>query len=280
MLIATQIALLALLAVAYARRTKTLLGEAGNAEGPQGEAPSRSQIACFAAGVLLVAGAAASLSHLSGRLLYARTIQLLLIGDIGPLLLVLGLTPAILSPLFSHRSSRPLTLLPRLLTLLLQPFVALPLWALLTMLCWWPGPVDLAQHSEPLSLLLDVLCFAAGVLAWGALLRSQTRPSRFPSAAFVAYVLLWRTFAAALGAVGVWVPWVFYDRYTSIEVARAVSPLADQGISGAILIGEAALAAIGALLWLYLKAGVKAELAEGSLIEPVAASANAASNSS
>lgn len=274
MLIAIEIVLLALLALVYALRARTLRRD--------GEAPPRSRIACFAAGVLIIAAAIASLSHLSTQLLYLRTIQLLLIGDLGALLVVLGLTPAILSPLFSRRSPRPLTLLRPFLALLLQPFVALPLWALLIMLCWWPGPVNLAQHSELFALLLHLLCFGGGLLAWGALLRPAGRPRSLSSAAIVAYVVIWRLLAAALGAVGVWVPWVFYDRYTSIEVAKAVSPLADQGIAGSILIAAGAIGAIGVLLSLYLSAGAKAEseLSDGPLIDPVGASANAASNSS
>jgi cytochrome c oxidase assembly factor CtaG len=265
MLIAIELALLALLALAYALRVRTLR--------KAGEAPPRSKVARFAAGVLLVAAAVASLSHLSSELLFARTAQLLLIGDLGALLVVLGLTSAILAPLSSRPAIRPLRHLA-------NPLLALPLWALVTMLCYWPSAVDLAQHSEPFALLLHVLCFAVGVLAWSALLGPSPRPRWFTTAPVIAYVVLWGLLYCALGAVGVWVPWVFYHRYTSIEVSKAVSPLADQGIAGSILIAAGAIGAIAVLLWLYLSAGANAEEAEGPLVEPVGASANAASNSS
>lgn len=254
MLIPIELALLALLALAYALRIRTLT--------KQGQAPPPSRIARFAAGVLLIAAAVAALSHLSSELLFARTAQLLLIGDLSALLTVLGLTAPILAPLASRRPIRPLKHLA-------HPLIALPLWALITMLCYWPSPVDLAQHSESFALLLHVLCFAVGILAWSAIVGPSPRPHRLKAPLIVAYVVLWGLLYSALGAVGVWVPWVFYHRYTSIEVSKAVSPLADQGIAGSILIAAGAAGAIGVLLSLYLKAGERAPLAEDPLAEPV-----------
>jgi len=266
MLIAIELCLLALLALGYAWRVRSLAG--------RGEQVPRNRILSFNAGVLLIAAGVAALSGPSRELLYPRTIELLLIGDLGALLIVLGLTPQILAPLASQAFLRPLRVLA-------HPLVALPLWALVTMLSYWPGPVDLAQHSEWMALGLNVACFAVGILAWSALLGPVRRPRWLGAGAIVAYVVLWRLLTAALGAVGVWVPWVFYHRYTTIEVRQAVSPLADQGIAGSILIGEGALVAIGVLLWLYFSAAANAEEpAAGPLIEPVAVSENAASNSS
>ena len=145
---------LTLVATAYAFRTMTLAHE--------GRPVPTWRAICFAAGLLLIAVAFLSpLGHLDTELVLAHMSQHLLMGDVGALLIVLGLTGPLLQPLLHNRwlgSIRHLA----------HPLVALPLWAVDLYL--WHLPI-ITWTAQPLAYLgwkLPVLQAAAGVAA-GAL---------------------------------------------------------------------------------------------------------------
>src|ERR1700724_3505370 len=88
---ALQLAPLALVGALYARRVRTL--------GASGHAVPRWRVACFYSGLALILVALSSLGVPSQELLYAHMIEHLLLGDIAALLIVLGLTGAMLGPI-------------------------------------------------------------------------------------------------------------------------------------------------------------------------------------
>ena len=109
------VALAVLYWVPYHRRAGRLARE--------GHAVPRWRQWCYAAGLLvLVAALSTPLGVLSEKLLVAHMVEHLLIGDIGALLIVLGLTGPMLAPLLR------IGLFARL-RVFTHPLVALPVWA-------------------------------------------------------------------------------------------------------------------------------------------------------
>ena len=90
-------------------------------------------------------------------------LQHLLIGDLAPLLLALGLSGPLLRPLLAPKPVQRLQVLT-------HPLVALPLWAL--NLCVWHLPVLYdAALDHPLVHALQHVCFlTGGLLLWSTLL--------------------------------------------------------------------------------------------------------------
>lgn len=240
MLIGVEIGLLALVALAYLRRTLTLSGSA--------DAVPATRIFSFYAGLVVIGASATALDSLASELLYVHTIEHLLMADVGALLVVLGLTAPLLSPISKVAALRPLRFL-------LHPLPAVLLWGVDIALWHLRGPFESSLHHEPLHLLQHVLFVLLGVNVWLALIGPvrQGRPSGMKTK--LACLLLWRAFGAALGAVSIWVPVVFYPYYMRGDTHHVISPLADQGIAGSIMIGEMALMTIGLLAWMYVRVG-------------------------
>ncbi len=206
-------------------------------------------LACFAAGVATIAVAVIALGGPEHQLLYPEVIQNLLIGDVGALLIALGcqLLP---SPRRGPSSTR------RFATrLLLDPRLALLVWGALTVVWYLPGPHDAALHSWPLQLFEHVLLLFSGVIAWGALIHILRAPSPLRIGAAGVYLLVWRGAQSALAITAIWSKNVYYHPYIHSEVARAISPLADQGTAGSIMLGEGALAAVCVIAWVYWRLG-------------------------
>ena len=126
--------------------------------------------ACFAAGVAVSVLAVVSPVDAVGedQLLAAHMLQHLLLGDVGPLLLVLGVRGPIGVFLLPAPILRPLarSRLRRLLATLLRPRVTLALW-LASLGAWHvPAAYD-AAIAHPALHAAEHACFAlAGFLAW------------------------------------------------------------------------------------------------------------------
>jgi cytochrome c oxidase assembly factor CtaG len=226
------------LALAYARRAGTL--------SKRGRPVPAWRVACFAAGlVLIVAGMATPLAHISDELLLAHMAQHLLIGDLAALLIVLGLTGPLLQPLLAIDAIDRLRVLA-------HPLVAFPLWAASLYLWHLPALYQAALTSEPVH-AVQHLCFVGfGVLMWMPVLGPLPMPSWFRLPAKLGYVVAVRLAGTVLGNVFMWSNDVLYPDYASGEASWHISPLTDQGIAGVIMTAEGGLVTLGILAWLIL----------------------------
>ena len=233
-----QLLTVAVLALAYWRRARTLSG--------RGKAVPAWRIACFGAGLALMAAALASpLAHISEELLLAHMAQHLLVGDLAALLLVLGLTGPLLQPLLSIR------VIDRL-RFLAHPLVALPLWVASLYIWHIPALYEGALESEPLHALQHACFFGFGVLMWMPLVGPLPVPSWFTLPAKLGYVVAVRLAGTALGNVFMWSGDVIYPAYEDAEGGWDISPLTDQGIAGVIMTAEGGLVTLGAICVLFL----------------------------
>ena len=164
-------------------------------------------------GAALVLGA--QVAPLDGRFA-THMLQHLLLGDLGPLLLALGL--------------------PRLPV---RPLLALPLWAA-AQIVWHVTPVyDAALRHVALHALEHATFFLAGLLLWAVILRpGLSLPWKFP------YVLAMWVVSLSLSQVFLWSGHSFYTGYS----------LNDQRTGGGVMLVEGSFVMLGVVVWLLLDA--------------------------
>jgi cytochrome c oxidase assembly factor CtaG len=234
MLIAAQIAVVSIAAIAYALRAFRMYRA--------GSSIARSRL-CFALAGFIVALAAMLALRSAGReLLYWRMSERLLLSDVSGLLLALGLAPAMLAPL-AHTPLRRLLGLTR-------PVTALALWIANLLIWQWPDVFDAMMRHDSLTLISEVSMIAVSLNMWHALLHAQSKGRLWITERVnIVYVLIARGVGVALACIAIQSPEVFYPYFLRGDSVASTSPLADQGIAGAIMLAEMALVASALLLW-------------------------------
>jgi putative membrane protein len=245
-------ALLAAYAAPYAVRARTL------ARAGRPVAPWRR--ACFGAGLVLLAVAVSPpVDVAAGERLTAHMVEHLLIGDLAPLLIVLGLTGPLLAPLLRIRAVSRLRVLS-------HPVAAVALWAA-SLYLWHLRPAYEAAVAHDLVHVAQHACFFAfGANLWFALLGPLPKPDWFGNGARLAYLLaVW--IAGSMLAYGfVWAASPFYPHYAATAAAAGRSAVADQSAAGAVMLVEQSVVIVALFGWLLARAlrdaGERQELAE------------------
>jgi putative membrane protein len=190
--------------------------------------PSRT--AAFLAGcTLLVAALVTPLDTLAlTYLVWAHLLQNVVLAEWGPLLLVLGLPPAL-----AARLSRP-----RIVRVLTHPYVALPLWVGTYALWHVPLLYDAALRRPDTLLALEHASYVvAGSLFWWCVW--QDAPHRLSSGARAGYVVAAFVLSAPLGLVLALVPRPIYAFYADApERVLGLTRLADQQLGGMTMAAE------------------------------------------
>jgi putative membrane protein len=234
-------------ALLYARRARTLAR--------RGTPVERWRSALFVLGVSLVTVSLVSpLASLGEEESFAfHMVQHLLLGDLGPLCIVAGLTGPILRPLLSVRAIRALRFLA-------HPLVALPLWTGNLLIWHLPSLWEAALTHESVHALEHACFFGTGAIMWAAVIEVLPGPEWFGTAAKMGYVAVVRVVSTILGNVLVWAGTPFYDLYEQAHRPWGLSASADQGIAGGIMMVEGSLVTVAALAWLFLRLGQEGEL--------------------
>jgi putative membrane protein len=248
-----QLAPIVTIAVAYAVRARTLAR--------RGQPVPGWRIALFSLGIaLLVVAVASPIAAVAEDELFTfHMAQHLLLGDLAPLCLLAGLTGPLL---------RPLLALPGVMRLrvLANPFVAFPIWATNLILWHLPFLYEGAVESSALHALEHASFFAAGIVLWLPVLETLPAPEWFGTGAKLGYIVGVRLVATVVGNVFVWGGSAFYDVYESGDDFLGLSPDADQGLAGSLMMLEGSLVTIVALAWLFLRMAQEGE-ARQELIE-------------
>jgi putative membrane protein len=227
-----QLALPLVASVMYAIRARTLAR--------RGTPVPTWRIVSFAGAVVLFAVALSPpLESRADDLFSFHMLQHVLLGDLAPLLFVLGLTGPLLRPLLALRpvaALRPLA----------HPLVALPLWTVNLYLWHVPFLYEGAVNNDAVHALEHVCFFTAG--------------------AKLGYVVAVRLLETILGNIFIWAGNPIYGVYDDGSELYGLSPLRDQGLAGTIMMIEGSLVTLGAIAWLFLRWGAESELRQ-QLIE-------------
>jgi cytochrome c oxidase assembly factor CtaG len=209
------------------------------------ERPSQRRVACFAAGLLLIAASLNSpLETIAAhRLLLVHLLQNGLIADIAPPLLLLGLTPAMRQAV-ARRGGRPFATVTR------------ARFALLAWIGAWYGThlagfYDWALDTGWALNLEHGLLILGGLLFWWPLVtgRLSVAPALgYLGAAFVA--------SSFLGLAFIFSSRPFYSFYERAPRLWGLSAVRDQNLGGILMNAEQTLvflAAIGWFVWRLLE---------------------------
>jgi putative membrane protein len=191
------------------------------------------RIACFLAAMALVLAVTVTpLETLAlNYLLSVHLLQNVVLAEWAPLLVVLGLPPALAAELTRSR----------LLRILTHPGVALPLWLANYMLWHLPWAYDTALENPHTLLHLEhALYFLTGVAMWWSIL--QDAPHRLSAGARAAVVLAAFVLGSPIGLVIALVPNAIYDFYVEAHHRLwGLDPLEDQQLAGMAMAVEQAI---------------------------------------
>ena len=235
----------ALVAILYARRARALAGT------PRA-VPHWRQWCWYGGIALIIVTLSSPLASLADDLFSVHMLEHLLIGDLGALLLVLGLTGPLLAPVlrigFFDR-----------LRILTHPLIALPLWALDFYAWHLPALQDAAVNHEAIHALQHMLFIALGATMWMCLFGPLPKPAWFGNGAKLVYIIAVRLIGGVLGNVFVFGGGHFYTAYAAGEALRGVSASQDQVAAGAIMMVWESFLTLGLFCWLFLKAAKEGE---------------------
>ena len=232
--------LLALVAVGYARRSASLAR--------RGRPVATWRQVSFAAGlVLLLAADLPPASTVAEELVVAHMAQHLLIGDLAGLLVALGLTGPLLQPLLATRALGWLRALG-------NPLVAFPLWAA-NLYLWHLSALYQGVLDSPVLHLAQHACFFSfGLAVWLPLVGPLPKPAWFGDAAKLVYIVAARLAGAVLANVLIWSGDPLYPDYGPGEAEWGISPLADQGAAGNLMMIETGAVTLALFAWLFFRA--------------------------
>jgi cytochrome c oxidase assembly factor CtaG len=232
--------LLVVVALAYAKRVRTLA--------ERGRPVDLWRQVAFGAGVLvLLAADLPPLGDVAEEIVVAHMVQHLLIGDLGGLLIALGLTGPILQPVLARRPFAWLRALG-------NPLIALPIWAT-NLFVWHLSVLYDGVISTPLLHFAQHACFFTfGLAMWLPLVGPLPKPTWFTDAAKLGYIILVRFLEAGLANYLIWSGTVLYPDYGPGEAKWDLSPLADQGAAGNVMMIWTGTVTLALFTWLFFRA--------------------------
>ncbi len=211
---------------------------------------------CFAAAILVLLVAAVSpLDGLGEEYLFAaHMVQHVLLSDIAPLLLLLGLSRVIMRPV-----TRRLMSVERALGPLAHPFTGIAVWFALIYLWHVPAMYEAAIENPVVHALEHASFFTAGLAVWWPLIQPvpMRRPLTGPAA--FAYILAAKM---GLGGLGLYLAWssnVAYGVYETFPRVWGLSAIEDQNLGGALMMVEQSLVLAAVLLVLFVKMLARSE---------------------
>jgi putative membrane protein len=226
-----------LAAVLYGRRALTLRR--------RGRPVPPWKLVAFASALLALLVAVVSPIDSIGeeRLFSVHMAQHLLIGDVAPLLGVVGLSGPLLRPLLAPRPVQRLRVLA-------HPLVALPLWGADLWLWHWPSLYDAALRNDLVHSLEHLCFFTGGTLLWTALLGLLPGPRWFGAGGRLAALGFVWLVGVSLANVFLFSGHEYYPPYVHAPRTWGFSPLGDQRAGGGVMLVE--MMFVGAIVFVVL----------------------------
>jgi cytochrome c oxidase assembly factor CtaG len=211
--------------------------------------PGLGRLALFAAGLLSILAALVSpLDGLGDDLMVMHMLQHILLLDIAPILMILGLSKVLLRPV-----TRRLQTLEERAGYLMHPAFAVLAYAGFMWLWHIPAMYDLALNHSGFH-TLEHLCFAgAGALYWWHILSPIRGRMRLGGLGPIMYMVSTKLFVGVLGIVLAFAPHAIYPFYEHHPHYWGLSPGTDQSMAGLLMALEQSIVMGTALVWLFVR---------------------------
>jgi putative membrane protein len=212
-------------------------------------APSIWRLILFGGGVLTILVALVSpLDSLGDQLMVMHMVQHMLLLDIAPILVILGLTKVLLRPV-----TRRVQTVERRAGFLAHPAFAVILYATLLWLWHVPALYDKAQGNALIHAFEHLCFFAAGGLYWWHVLSPIRSRMRLAGLGPVAYMTAGKLLVGILGIVLAFAPHVIYPFYAHQPHYWGLTPLEDQMMAGLVMALEQSIVMGIALVVLFVQ---------------------------
>jgi putative membrane protein len=235
-----EIAGLALAVWLYIARRRTLAGRRA--------APPWWRAASYLFGIVLIASVLISPVDSLGeyRSFLMHMIQHLVLGDVAPLFIVIGMTGPML---------RPILALPLVdqLRVLGHPVPALGLWSANLYAWHTPGLYQLALEHDTVHIAEHILYVLFGCIMWAAIFEPLPGPRWFTTGYKVLYVLGMRVIEGLLANILMWSQSVFYPHYLHVVPLFGLSPHEEQSLGGVAMLLEGGTTSILVLGWFFYR---------------------------
>ncbi len=228
------IAILALLAASYVYARAYRRARAATRPGALGAAhwlPYAGGIAAIAAALLSPIDAIGD-----SWLLSAHMFQHVLLSDVAPALIVLGLRSPVLPLGLAPRALRsiaPRGRFGRVLAVVTSPWVAIPLWAVASWVWAIPAVFDYAAQHSVVHAFEHATLFYTGLALWWLIVDPLPRARLRPNGQRLALLGFTRLASAAVCVPLTWMTAAQYPLYASAPRAYGLSALSDQQLAGA-----------------------------------------------
>jgi putative membrane protein len=211
--------------------------------------PGLGRLALFAGGVITILAALVSpIDALGDQLMVMHMVQHMLLLDIAPILLILGLTKVLLRPV-----TRRLNAIERRAGLLAHPAFAVVAYAGLLWLWHIPAMYDKAQGNGAVHALEHLCFFAAGTLYWWHVLSPIRGRQRLSGIGLLGYMASTKLLVGILGIALAFAPHVIYPFYAHQPHYWGLSPLEDQMMAGLVMAIEQSIVMGIALVVLFVQ---------------------------
>jgi putative membrane protein len=217
--------------------------------------PRLARLTLFAGGLIAILVALVSpLDSLGDQLMVMHMIQHILLLDIAPILLILGLTKVLLRPV-----TRRVQAIERRAGFLAHPAFAVIAYAGVLWLWHIPAMYDRAQGNGLIHVLEHTCFFAAGALYWWHVLSPIRSRQRLSGLGTVAYMTGGKLLVGLLGIALAFAPDVIYPFYAHKPDYWGLTPLEDQSLAGLVMALEQSIVMGIALVVLFVRMLVESE---------------------
>ena len=211
--------------------------------------PGYGRLILFGSGLAVILAALVSpLDSLGDQLMVMHMVQHMLLLDLAPILLILGLTKGLLRPV-----TRRVQSVERRAGPLAHPAFAVLAYAGLLWLWHIPFMYDQAQGNSGLH-VLEHLCFAAaGALYWWHLLSPIRSRMRLGGLGPIGYMVSTKLLVGLLGVGLAFAPNSLYPFYSHQPTYWGLSPHFDQSMAGVVMALEQSIVMGTALVYLFVR---------------------------
>lgn len=215
---------------------------------------------CFGGGlVLLLLALISPIDAVGARGLFAaHMLQHVAIGDIAPLLIVLGLTGPVLRPVLAVRWVERLRVLA-------HPLVAFLLWSASIVVWHLPVAYEAALGNSAVHVLEHASFITFGLLMWAAMIEVLPAPEWFGSGVKIAYIAAVRVVTTILGNLFWWSGTVFYASYGETAPHYGFTGLQDQANAGTVMMVESGAVTLVLFVILFFRMAKEGELRQALL---------------